>query len=107
MVKRKHRKVDLREQIASDLEELSRFIEDAKSYKLSNKSKDGGIGLAVLMYDINRYSARILSLLRALGIPLKMDLDFMAIYKDDPFQDDEDFREYIDLVAVKYKDTCH
>ena len=98
MRKRKFKKRELQTQIASDLEILYNSIEETKHYKFNGRSKDGGVAVAVLMYDINRYSARILALLRAAGLPLKLDIDYMAILRDDPFSDELDPHKHIKLL---------
>ena len=98
--KKKRKKGEIKDQLELCLEEIVNCVNEAVDLSFGKKDIKSRAALAVLLYDINRASAQALALLRSFGLDIKMDLDFMAAYKDDPFCDSVDFQSHIKLKTV-------
>ena len=97
MAKRKKKKGEIRDKLEDDVETIIKSLEELKLYADKRGTKENRTAIAVIMYDLNRFSARVLALLRELGIPLKLDINFLDYYKDDPFGENNDLITNIKL----------
>lgn len=104
MAKKRRKKGEIKDRLELCLEEIVDCVNEAVDLSFGKKDIKSRAALAVLLYDINRSSAQALALLRSFGLNIKMDLDFMAIYKDDPFCDSVDFQSHIELETVDYEE---
>ena len=96
--KRKLKKKQIVEQIQYDLGKIYENLDRSEDFIYENTVKNW-VTLAIQMYDVNRLSARVLCALKQMGLPVKLDLNYMDYYQDDLYGK-PDFGEYIELEFV-------
>lgn len=96
IAKKKYKKREVREQIIISLQDIQEIVGEFEKFPIHKTSPGNESGIAVLMYDLNRLSAQVLSLLKTLGLPIKTDVNYLESYADNPFMD-ENFASKIDL----------
>lgn len=102
-MRKRRKKEEIKNLLDVCLEEIVDYINEAVDLSFGDNKIKGRAALAMLLYDINRTSAQALALLRYFGLNIKMDIDFMAMYKDDPFNDKTDHHKHMDIKFVDYE----